>query len=119
MSTPVITEAEVIETGRTVLARLNADDFAGPSGKAARRLLGACRDGLAECLEDYEGVRDGQIHPGAIFPELEHDDEAHGTALRKLADDVLAWTRAAVLVVRDHCGQKAADVLAAADRGVL
>ena len=119
MSTETITEAQVIETGRTVLARLTADDFPWPSGKAARRLLGACRDGLAECLEDYEGVRDGQIHPGRIFPELEHDDDGYGTALRKLADDVLAWARAAVLVVRDHCGQEAADVLAAADRGAL
>jgi hypothetical protein len=119
VSTATLTEAQVITTGRTVLARLNADDFAGPSGKAARRLLGACRDGLAESWDDYQGVKDGQIHPGRIFPELEHDDEAHGTALRKLADDVLAWARVAVLVVRDHCGQETADVLAAAEGGAL
>jgi hypothetical protein len=116
MSTETLTEAQVITTGRTVLARLNADDFAGPSGKAARRLLGACRDGLAESWDDYQGVKDGQIHPGRIFPELEHDDDGYSVALRKLADDVLAWARAAVLVVRDHVGQEAADALA--DGGV-
>jgi hypothetical protein len=114
-----LTEAEVIATGRTVLARLGADDFTWPSSEAGSTSLRAMRDGLEESLEDYEDVRKGRVHPGVVFPELEHyDGQAHDYALRKLADDVLAWARAAVLVVAGHCGEEAADALRAAEGGV-
>jgi hypothetical protein len=113
----VITEAEVIGTGRTVLARLRADDFPSPSSEAARTSLRACRDSLQESLEDYEDVKADRICPCAIFPELEHDGEAHDIALRKLADDVLAWARAAVMVVAQHCGDETAEALRAGEGG--
>lgn len=109
----ILTEAEVIATGRTVLDRLGADDFTWPSSEAGSTSLRAMRDGLAESLEDYEDVGAGRIHPGRLFPELERDGEAHDTALRRLADDVLAWARAAVDVVAWHRGEEAADALKA------
>jgi hypothetical protein len=111
----LITEAEVITTGRTVLARIGADDFSWPSDEAGRVSLRACRDGLTETLEVYEDIEAGRIQPASEFPELAGDDEAYGTALRKLADDVLAWARAAVMVVGEHCGQEAAEALSAAE----
>jgi hypothetical protein len=112
--TATLTEEQVIGTGRVILARTGADDFSGPSSDAGRTSLKACRDGLEESLEDYEDVRTGRIHAGAVFPELEHDEcEVYSTALRLLADDVLAWARAAVLVVAGHCGEEAADALKA------
>jgi hypothetical protein len=109
--TATITEAEVITTGRTVLARIGADDFSWPSSEAGRVSLRACRDGLTEALEVYEDIEAGRIQPASEFPELAGDGEAYGTALRKLADDVLAWARAAGHAVRTHCGQEAAEVL--------
>src|ERR1700722_16418159 len=105
MSTPTLTEAEVIATGRTVLARIYADSFTWPSSARGCDSLRECCDGLRESRRDYLNVKAERIHPGTIFPELEHDDDAYNTALRKLADDVLAWARAAVLVVTEHCGQ--------------
>jgi hypothetical protein len=113
--TALITEAEVITTGRTVLARIGADGFSWPSDEAGRVSLRACRDGLTETLEDYEDVMSGRIHADRVFPELEHDGEGYRTALRKLADDVLAWARAAVMVVGEHCGHEAAEALSAAE----
>jgi hypothetical protein len=111
--TATLTEAEVIATGRTVLARIDADTFAWPSDARGCTSLHACRDGLRDDLEAYENVKAGRIHPGTVDVELEHDDDAYNTALRKLADDVLAWARAAVLVVAGHCGEEAADALKA------
>jgi hypothetical protein len=110
-----LTEAGIITTGRTVLARLAADDFSWPSSEAACTSLKVCRDGLEESLEDYEDVKAGRVHPGRLFPELEHDDDAHDTGLRRLADDVRAWARAAVEVVAWHLGHEAAEALKAAE----
>jgi|HubBroStandDraft_6_1064221.scaffolds.fasta_scaffold848614_2 hypothetical protein len=115
--TATLTEAEAIATGRTILARTAADDFTWPSDARACTSLHACRDGVRDSRRDYLNVKAGRIHPGAIFPELEHDDDAYDTALRKLADDVLAWARAAVLVVAEHVGPEAAEALKAAEVG--
>jgi hypothetical protein len=109
--TAILTEAGIILTGRVILARLGADDFTWPSSEAGCTSLRAMRDGLEGSLEDYESVRAGTLSPGRLFPELERDDDGYNVALRRLADDVLAWARAAVLVVAGHCGEEAADAL--------
>jgi hypothetical protein len=116
--TAALSEAGIITTGVTVLARTGADGFSWPSSFTGATSLHMCREGLTDSLEDYEDVKAGRIHPGRVFPELEHDDDAYDTALRRLADDVLAWARAAVLIVAGHCGAEAADALKAAEAGV-
>jgi hypothetical protein len=106
VSTPVLTQPEILTTARTVLSRMSADDFIWPSGKAECTSLRECRDGLAEALDDYEALARHQLQPAALFPDLGHrQDDARDIALRRTADDVLEWAQAAVLVVRERCAE--------------
>lgn len=49
---------------------------------------------LRDALELHHDLHREVIHPGAVWPDLEHEDEALDIALRRAAEDVKADSEA-------------------------
>ena len=68
---------------RTILYRLAIKD-----DQAIRRAV----DDLLDATSTYVALNDEHIHPGAFWPDLEHEDEAYAIGLDRAAEAVREWT---------------------------
>ena len=113
MSAPTL-----IEPGRAwrILAR-SEQWLAEHQDSAEQRQVREYCAWLSEALETRDGLLDGTRHPALEFPELarsrpEDAGDALEQALEKAAEDIEANITDLVLVVREQCGQEAADFVA-------
>ena len=81
------TEAGTIDTGWKLHQAALLADW-GASGNQ----IGAAVWGLHDALELHSNLLNEVIHPGAEWPELEHDDDAYSTGLRWAAEVVAEKT---------------------------
>jgi len=49
-------------------------------------------DDLEDALETYHAILRRQVHPGAVWPDLEHSPEPYAEALSRAAGHILQWT---------------------------
>jgi hypothetical protein len=104
---PTPAEQAVIERAEAVLARVEADSFPWP--EPGRKAISLAAYALRNCLDCHESLRDGSLHPASEFPDLgDGRDDAMGVALSRVTADISDWTEALVMVVAEHCGDRAA-----------
>ena len=97
-------EAGAITAAREMLVR--AVQFTPRNGGAE---IARVLSDLAEAIELYGLIWGGELHPGAEWPDLEHDGDAFDTGLRRAAGDVTAWAGELAGVIGKHCGAEAAE----------
>ena len=76
-------EAALIDAGQALYERARAARLAG------RPVPLEALDDLVQALETWDAIHGGLIHPGAFWPDLEHDGQPYDTGLRRAAGDVL------------------------------
>ncbi len=74
----------------------------------ARRIIDAAADDLHDACELYELIRDGDLHPGREWPDLEHEDEAYSIGLWRAGMNAAADAAYLTDLVGRYCGPAAA-----------
>jgi hypothetical protein len=84
------TEAEVIAQGWKLYKAAVASVYIAKA-ETAQFIID-----LRDALELHHDLRREVVHPGALWPDLEHEEEALDIALRRAAEDVKADSEALV-----------------------
>jgi hypothetical protein len=110
-ATIALTTAEVgiIERGKAVLARAEAEDFPFPWLAKRSSNVEVCKTALHESLEEHAAITAGSRHPESVFPHLRNpQDDDTGITREWLAEDINWNTGALVIAIREACGEDAA-----------
>jgi hypothetical protein len=86
-ATPTVTEAEAIGRGWYAYRRVVRAEW--PAGRGED--ISEAVKGVALALETYRDLLAETTHPGAVYPELEHEDDAYDKALSMTAQDAADW----------------------------
>ena len=86
-ATATRTEADAIGKGWHAYRRVTRAEWPAASSDAATEAF----QKLHLTLETYADLLSDMAHPAAVYPELEHDDEAYDKALSMTAQDAADW----------------------------
>lgn len=96
-----VTEAGIIAAARDLCAAAEASLSLSAAAETARLCL-------ADALELHDDLLSGVAHPGSVWPDLEHEDDALNIALGRAAEDVEADYEALLAVMAERGGEVAA-----------
>ena len=99
-------EAEAIGRGWYAYRRVIRAEWPEGRGKD----IAAAIEGVTDALETYADLLADTTHPAAVYPELEHEDDAYDKALTMTAQDAADWAAELDRLVPEEAdeGEKAA-----------